>query len=328
MRATISDRKLADTLATGEIDTMYADVASYQHFYPFGMLQPGRNYNAPDYRYGFNGMEADEEVLRSKNNYTTYFRQYDARLGRWWSTDPKGNAALSEYNAMRDNPIFYTDPVGDTVYVRGQSKDYIRSKINLMRDQSTLFNIIFSELHSSKHPDVVSLDETMSNPGKFVSYTNKGGGEIFFRSKTGLNTSIIIGEEFSHAYQEENLGLYDSNKEFNREFEAKVMALFIRIENKENDYGALSTIKGSDKLAKNLEVPSLREVKHPDFQIHYQLFAEFRKKYEKDNTENKRYKKKTEENPESLEKLIRKKENQHPEQKGKSEPAKKQKPND
>jgi RHS repeat-associated protein len=41
-----------------------------------------------DYRFGFNGMEQDNEVSGSGNSYDFGARIYDSRLGRWMSTDP------------------------------------------------------------------------------------------------------------------------------------------------------------------------------------------------------------------------------------------------
>ncbi|MCB0712126.1 MAG: hypothetical protein KDD67_07335 [Ignavibacteriae bacterium] len=69
----------------------YANVEAYTHQYPFGMPQPGRTYDGSSlaYRYGFNGMETDPEVKgESGEHCMTYFRQYDPRVGRWWSNDP------------------------------------------------------------------------------------------------------------------------------------------------------------------------------------------------------------------------------------------------
>ena len=43
------------------------------------------------YRYFFNGQEADNEVFGETANFGYEFRQYDSRLGRWWSVDPKWN---------------------------------------------------------------------------------------------------------------------------------------------------------------------------------------------------------------------------------------------
>ena len=67
-----------------------------------------------DYRYAYNGMEQDNEVKGNGNSYTTEFRQYDPRLGRWLSLDPLMSMFpwMSPYVAFDDNPIYYTDPYG------------------------------------------------------------------------------------------------------------------------------------------------------------------------------------------------------------------------
>jgi RHS repeat-associated protein len=66
-------------------------------------------------RYGYQGSEKDDEVKGEGNSYTTHFRQYDARVGRWFSPDPKETKHPNEspYVAFHNNPIFYTDPRGD-----------------------------------------------------------------------------------------------------------------------------------------------------------------------------------------------------------------------
>ena len=77
------------------------------------MLLPNRHGNSSDYRYGFNGMEKDDEVKGEGNSYTTYFRQYDPRVARWLTKDPLGVAWESPYASFRNNPIIYDDPDGD-----------------------------------------------------------------------------------------------------------------------------------------------------------------------------------------------------------------------
>jgi len=66
------------------------------------------------YRFAYNGMEADGEVSGNGNSYTTQFRQYDPRLGRWKSLDPlKGKYPwMSPYVAFNNNPAVYIDPLG------------------------------------------------------------------------------------------------------------------------------------------------------------------------------------------------------------------------
>ncbi|MEQ9187508.1 MAG: RHS repeat-associated core domain-containing protein [Cryomorphaceae bacterium] len=90
-----------------------ADVTSHSDYYPFGMAMPGRTSNSQAYKYGHNGMEQDDEVKGYDNAYSTYFRHYDPRLARWYSTDPVVQPWQSTYVAFDNNPIYYADPMGD-----------------------------------------------------------------------------------------------------------------------------------------------------------------------------------------------------------------------
>jgi RHS repeat-associated protein len=105
--ATLSDR------LTKTASVLNAELYSYSNYYPFGMAMPGKLYTtATGYRYGFNGMEKNPEL---KSIYTTEYRQYDARLGRWFSIDPAARhfESMSPYSSMGNNPIVATDPNGD-----------------------------------------------------------------------------------------------------------------------------------------------------------------------------------------------------------------------
>lgn len=63
-------------------------------------------------RYGHNGMEKDDEIKGSGNSYSTFFRGYDPRIGRWLSIDPVDHPNMSPYCAFDNNPIYYSDPQG------------------------------------------------------------------------------------------------------------------------------------------------------------------------------------------------------------------------
>jgi len=68
-------------------------------YYPYGMQMPGRNFSdGGGYRYGFNGMEKDDEVSGEWNSYTTPFRLYDARIGRWRSIDPVASSIFTIFS--------------------------------------------------------------------------------------------------------------------------------------------------------------------------------------------------------------------------------------
>ncbi len=100
---------------------------------PFGVQLQTRNLfltvlgNVP-YRYGFNGMEADPEVKGQGNSYTTEFRQYDPRLGRWLTLDPLAPFAPSwtPYRYGFDNPLVFTDMNG-LFESKGKAKEYKKS---------------------------------------------------------------------------------------------------------------------------------------------------------------------------------------------------------
>jgi RHS repeat-associated protein len=82
---------------------------------PFGVTLDGRTMQGDGYRYGFGGLEKTDELKGSGNQYTTLFREYDPRLGRWLSLDPAmaKYPGQSPYVAFNNNPIFFTDPFGD-----------------------------------------------------------------------------------------------------------------------------------------------------------------------------------------------------------------------
>ena len=64
------------------------------------------------YRYGFNGMEGDDEIKGHRNSYDFGARMYDNRVGRWFAPDPVRAADKSVYGYVSQNPIRFTDPTG------------------------------------------------------------------------------------------------------------------------------------------------------------------------------------------------------------------------
>ena len=113
VRVVVSDALTAEGSDVSSI-TNDAEVLAQSDYYPFGMLQPGRNYNADRYRFGFNGQEKDDEITGGAgSHYTATFWEYDSRTGRRWNLDPVVKPWQSGYLTFAGNPILMVDPNGD-----------------------------------------------------------------------------------------------------------------------------------------------------------------------------------------------------------------------
>lgn len=100
-----------------------AQVWSVSNYYPFGMAQPGRNWNdaSGDYRYGYNGKEEDNEIKANstENGKSLDYgaRWYDPRKARWDATDKLEAKYMwvSPYVFALNTPIQAKDPDGNVV---------------------------------------------------------------------------------------------------------------------------------------------------------------------------------------------------------------------
>ncbi|RXK85907.1 RHS repeat domain-containing protein [Filimonas effusa] len=124
--AAVSDKKLGITSNNSFADSYVADVVSAQDYYPFGMIMPGRNYNAAVYRYGFNGKENDNEIKGDGNQQDYGMRIYDPRLGRFLSVDPLMSKypELTPYQFASNTPLQAVDLDGaEALFVHGTFSD-------------------------------------------------------------------------------------------------------------------------------------------------------------------------------------------------------------
>lgn len=108
--------ELDNIVITSDEEIIYtADVTSYSDYYPGGMIMPGRSGSANSYKYGFNGMEKDDEIKGSANSHDFGARMYDPRIVRWLSRDPKEAKYphQSTYAFANNSPIMFMDPNGE-----------------------------------------------------------------------------------------------------------------------------------------------------------------------------------------------------------------------
>lgn len=74
-------------------------------YYPFGMPMPNRQIvNGEPYRYGYQGEFAETDPETGKPAFQ--LRLWDARIGRWLTTDPYGQFD-SPYLGMGNNRLNY-----------------------------------------------------------------------------------------------------------------------------------------------------------------------------------------------------------------------------
>jgi RHS repeat-associated protein len=82
-------------------------------YYPFGMQISERSatFTTNTYRYGFNGMEKDDEVSGEGNIYDYGFRIYNPRIARFLSSDPLSESYpwYTPYQFAGNSPIKYKD---------------------------------------------------------------------------------------------------------------------------------------------------------------------------------------------------------------------------
>ena len=168
-----------------------ADVLSYSDYYPFGMMMPGRQASDSVYRFGFSGMERDDEMGSEGINYNFKERIYSTQLGRFFSIDPLANSypTQSPYSYAGNMPIIATDPsgkqiviVGDAQYVEGVKK----ALAQMMRTKEGLRMV--SALTSTKNNIIINYNP---KAGK-----NKYFGDLYGQSNYYINFNPNDTEPF------------------------------------------------------------------------------------------------------------------------------------
>jgi hypothetical protein len=178
--------------------------------YRYGSLLPARNASSGDYRFGFNaGSEKDDEITGVAGSHiTTFWREGDTRLGKWWGTDPKATALESPYAFMGNNPILYNDPLGDVVE-HNKGKDKINTTLARLFNKD--FRKKYSRLKNSKEIYVFKEDKSLiagtgsfSTDGKklIINYSKSPlGKDDEERVALGISRFGSLLHEAEHALQ-------------------------------------------------------------------------------------------------------------------------------
>ncbi len=170
VRAVVTDRKLS-TLVAGQPQSFRAEIAGLNNYYPFGMQMEGREYfDSQGYRFGFNGMEKDDEVKGSGNSLDFGARIYDPRLGRFLSTDPQwvNFPGSGPYNYAANSPIAFIDKEGENPLPAWVIKALVRAAIQVAA------NVTVARKIGKNYDNLQGLNKRLDEIGKELQYLENG----------------------------------------------------------------------------------------------------------------------------------------------------------
>jgi RHS repeat-associated protein len=171
---------------------------------PFGMTMPGRSYNAHTYRHGFTGHEKESDL--AEGIYTTEYRLYDARVGRWLSVDPlfEKYVSMSPYNYCMLNPVMLVDLDGEAP--QKTSVDFrlslgIQLGANAFDCTQLELNVISVDLFSYHR---VETEAEGNVTEKKIDYIGNDGGATIKSHVAGGVGLPVIGEIKAEAHNQFN----------------------------------------------------------------------------------------------------------------------------
>jgi RHS repeat-associated protein len=148
------------------------------------------------YGFSFNGMEKTDEINGEGNEYTTEFRQYDARLGRWLSLDPlfRNFPWQSPYAAFDNNPIIIKDPLG----LAGEKSTGDDNKKH--DKENKRYDNLKNKLAKKYKDDQGKYLSELARIGSRKRYGSASVGASGLRGESGGSPSSTTGSTFQDGY--------------------------------------------------------------------------------------------------------------------------------
>jgi hypothetical protein len=142
--------------------------------------------NVDGYRYGFNGQMKSPEL--GSDNYTALYWEYRGATGSRWNLDPKGNASISPYATFNNNPIYYSDPLGDTTHyysMKGQFLAGINNDgaLNRVKVNDKMWNKVGGQL--AQQMGIKTGFKNQEQRNDYVSALNSGLDNLEATGKYG-----------------------------------------------------------------------------------------------------------------------------------------------
>jgi RHS repeat-associated protein len=201
----------------GDVEKSALEEKKGLDYYSFGSALPGRSFNSGDYDYGFNNQLKDDEIKGNGNSYTTFFRQYDPRLGRWLSLDPVVKPWESGYASFLNNPVYFDDPFGNDPPKRlklgARIKNWVKGNghVNRANKYASKNGIEESQIKTNKDGSV-TIDES------YYSTHGSGKGDDGMYSSTA-----VLHEQYSkYSSNRKRFSTWFKKKNLNVKVSAKI----------------------------------------------------------------------------------------------------------
>jgi RHS repeat-associated protein len=178
----------------------------------------------------FTGHEKESDL--SEGIYTTEYRLYDARVGRWLSIDPlfEKYVGMSPYNYCMLNPLVMVDPDGRELYPSFdqsdelKSKDYDQWKANNAMTADFLElpdheDIFFIAAHGTSDQFVLKDGTSIKSPSDFELYFLNDDNCLYYKNAIANKQTVIVLYSCSVGKGDNPIG-----KQLSKEFETLVFA--------------------------------------------------------------------------------------------------------
>jgi RHS repeat-associated protein len=200
-----------------------AVVRQENSYYGFGLVMPGSPVSLPtaDNKQLYNGgSEWQNDFNNLPDYYQTFYRNYDAALGRFIGVDPQGEAteSLSPYHYAGNNPISFNDPMGN-VPVFSDPNRYYRNLVpqDPGNPSSNSFGaFVANDPNNTYGPDLLK-DAQNRVPYAVYVYAQLYGANIYNKGANSpltldqlTNGSFSIGTNGVTAYYNEPYIRYDN----------------------------------------------------------------------------------------------------------------------
>lgn len=150
-------------------------------YYAFGLIMPGSvvaTPTNPNKKLYNGGSEWQNDFGNLPDYYQTFFRNYDAALGRWVGVDPMAESAesMTTYQYAGNNPVMFNDPNGDLAKTPPSAMESSGDGHSISNFSNGVYDQIVSDLGDFESGSGAGLYYT--DPGAYWNLYSSTGGNF------------------------------------------------------------------------------------------------------------------------------------------------------